>query len=153
MRRLRLSLAMSILVVLAAACSAWGESEADAVRRAVVAHELDGAGLKVAELIVRLSPNEFRADFGHGTRMVWLVSPAYQRWYREGEYFRLRDPALSYLFLKDVRYDESSGDATAQVDVYLGNGEPVSKELALHKENGAWSVTSDRVVSGTTSIE
>lgn len=133
------------LVVVLSACSRWWDSESDAIRRTIIAHELDAAGIQVDELIIRLSPSEFRADFGHKTRIVWLVSPPYQRQYREGEYFRVRDPHLSYLFIQDISLDESQGEAQAGVVLYLANGQPTAKELILHKADGDWEVVSETV--------
>jgi hypothetical protein len=150
MKRLTLRVALLVvtlvLAVVLPACSAWGESDSDAVRRAVIAHELDEPGVQVDDLIIRLSPREFRADFGRGPRIVWLVSSAYERPYREGEYFRLRDPELSYLFVQDVTFDPPRTWATVGVHFYAGSGKPTSKEVSLHKENEHWRVTSERAL-------
>lgn len=131
-----------IFSVALSACSGWLDSEKDAIRRAVIAHELEERGLRVDELIIRLSPGEFRADFGHGCRIVWLVSAQYERQHREGEYFRVLDPKLSYLFLQDVTIGVSQNRATVGVVLYLGSGQPTTKEIRLHKRNGAWEVSS-----------
>lgn len=139
-------LAVSVLLVMLSACSWWGESDSDAVRRAVIAHELDERGVQVDELIIRLSPGDFRADFGHGSRIVWLVSPGYQRVYREGEYFRVRDPERSYLFVQDITYDHSYTQASVRVVLYPASGDRATKEIALHKRGGSWEVSSERVL-------
>jgi hypothetical protein len=93
-----------------------------------------------------LSPGEFRADFGHGSRMVWLVSSVFERPYREGEYFRLRDPGRSYLFIQDVQYDGQRSQATVRVVLYEGGGEPASKDLTLYKKGSVWEVASEETV-------
>ncbi len=116
------------------------------MRRAVVAHELDRRGLQVDELIIRLSPSEFRADFGQDSRIVWLVSPEYQRQYREEEYFKVRDPGRSYLFIQDVIYDGSHNQARVGVVLHLGRGEITTKEITLHKTSGFWEVSSERAL-------
>jgi hypothetical protein len=135
-----------ILLLAVSACAAWWDSESDAVRRAVVAHELEKRGTSVDDLIVRLSPNEFRADFGHGAKMVWLVSSTLERQYREGEYFEFHDPERSYLFIQDVRYDSQRTQATVRVVVYEGSGAPRSKDLTVHKKDTAWQVVSETAV-------
>jgi len=137
-----------IVLVAVSACAGWGESESDAVRRAVIAHELDERDVQVDELIIRLSPGEFRADFGHESRIVWLVSPLYQRQYREGEYFGVRDPDRSYLFVQDITYDNSGIQANVGVVLYLGSGELITKEMTLHKKDDSWEVGSARVLNG-----
>jgi len=136
-------LAIFILVVVVSACAGWAESESDAVGRAVIAHELDERGVQVDELIIRLSPGDFRADFGYEGRIVWLVSPAYQRQYREGEYFRVRDPERSYLFVQDIRYDDPHNQATVRVVLYLRTGQLSTREVTLHKKGGSWEIRSD----------
>lgn len=135
-----------ILSVALSACSGWLDSEKDAIRRAVVVHELEERGLRVDELIIRLSPGEFRADFGYGSRIVWLVGTQLERQHREGEYFRVLDPKLSYLFLQDVTLGVSQNRATVGIVLYLGSGKPTTKEIGLHKRNGAWEVSSQEVL-------
>ncbi len=149
MRRgvLRVAGLAALFVVLAVSgCSSWWDSENDAVRRAVVSHELDEQGIAVDDLIVRLSPSEFRADFGHGSRMVWLVSNALERPYREGEYFSQRDPGRSYLFIQDVRYDSEHSQAMVRVELYGGSGDPVAKDLTLLRTGTRWEVASETPV-------
>lgn len=141
---LRLARVVAVVLLLAvSACAGWWDSESDAVRRAVVAYELDERGTKVDDLIVRLSPNEFRADFGHGARMVWLVSSTLERQYREGEYFEFHDPERSYLFIQEVRFDSQHIQATVRVVVYQGGGEPQGKDFTVHKKETAWEVVSE----------
>ena len=135
-----------ILLLALSACTVWGESESDAVRRAVIAHELDERGVQVDDLIIRLSPGEFRADFGYATKIVWLVSPGYQRQYREGEYFKVRDPERSYLFVEDIAYGESHDQATVGVVLWLESGELTSKEITLRKEGNVWQIVSERML-------
>jgi hypothetical protein len=135
-----------ILLLTVSACAAWWDSENDAVRRAVVAYELDERETSVDDLIVRLSPGEFRADFGHGARMVWLVSSTLERQYREGEYFEFHDPERSYLFIQDVRYDSQRTQATVRVVVYEGSGPPRSKDITVYKKDTAWEVMSEEAV-------
>lgn len=129
-------------------CAGWWNSERDAIRRAVVTHELDGQAQEVDDIIVRLSPGEFRGDFGHGSRIVWLVSTAYERQYREAEYFQVRDREGSYLFIQDVSLDPSQNRATVGVVVSSGSGNPIAKEISLHKHDDTWEVTSARVLTG-----
>ncbi len=130
------------------ACTAWWNAERDAIRRAVVAHEMDVQGRELDDVIVRLSPGEFRADLGHGSKMVWLVSTGLDRQYREEEYFRVRDPQRSYVFVQDVDVNSSQNQANVGIVVWLGSGKPIGKELSLHKENENWEVSSERVLSG-----
>jgi hypothetical protein len=144
---LKLVRAAALVALLAvSACASWSDSENDAVRRAVVAYELDEHGTTVDDLVVRLSPREFRADFGHGARMVWLVSSALERQYREGEYFEHRDPRRSYLFIEDVRYDSQRARAMVRVVRYEGGGEPRSRDLTLYKKGSMWEVAAETPV-------
>jgi hypothetical protein len=136
------------LPLLLSACATWWNLERDTIRRAVVAYELDERRREVDDVIIRLSPGEFRADFGHGSRMVWLVSGAYDRAYREEEYFKVRDPERSYLFLQDVDVDPSQNRAIVAVVLYSGSGKPIEKEISLHKSNDNWEASSGRVLSG-----
>jgi hypothetical protein len=78
--------------------------------------------------------------------MVWLVSNVLERPYREGEYFRLRDPERSYLFVQEVRYDSEHSQAAVRVELYGGSGEPASKDLTLHRTGATWEVASEAVV-------
>jgi hypothetical protein len=134
------------LLLLLSACASWGDSESDAVRRAVIAHELDEQGIQVDDLVIRLSPSELRADFGHQSRMVWLVANSLERQYREGEYFRLRDPERSYLFVQEVRYSDSAQVAMVRVVLYPVDQPLVTKDLTLRKTDTAWEVVSERLV-------
>lgn len=136
------------VLLLLPACTAWWDSERDAIRRAVVAHEIDAQGRELDDVIVRLSPGEFRADLGHGSKMVWLVSTALDRQHREDEYFRVRDPERSYLFVQDVNVDSSQERASVGIVVWPGSGKPISKELSLRKENQSWQVSSEKVLTG-----
>ena len=77
---------------------------------------------------------------------MWLVSPAFQRQYMEQEYFRVRDPGRSYVFVQDVTFHEARRQATVDVVVYLGRGNPTAKHLTLHKVNDMWKVSSEIVV-------
>ncbi|HUS70792.1 MAG TPA: hypothetical protein VM075_08475 [Anaerolineae bacterium] len=136
-------LATLVLLPQLTACASWWGSESDSVRRAVIAHELDDSGMQVDDLVIRLSPREFRADFGHDSRIVWLVSNTIERPYREREYFRLRDPERSYLFIQDVRYDESHSAATVTVVIGLVEQNPTTKDIALRKKASEWEVVSE----------
>jgi hypothetical protein len=129
-----------------AGCAAWWDSESDAVRRAVIAHELDESGMRVDDLVIRLAPQEFRADFGHDSRMVWLVSRPIERSYREGEYFRLRDPERSYLFVEDVHYDESRSTAKVRVVLGLVGQDPSTKDITVRRTDSGWEVVSETLV-------
>ena len=135
--------AMFILPLLVSACAGWAQADSDAVRRAVIAHELDERGVQVDELIIRLSPGEFRADLGYGDRIVWLVSPPYQRQYREAEYFNVRGAERSYLFVQDITYDDSHNQASVGVVLYLTTGQLTTKEVTLHKKGGSWEISPD----------
>jgi hypothetical protein len=139
-------LATAILLPQLSACATWWDSESDSVRRAVIEHEFDEPGTQVDDLVIRLSPQEFRADFGHGSRMVWLVSNPIERLYREREYFRLRDPQRSYLFIQDVRYDESHSAARVKVVVGLVGQNPKTEDIALRQTAGEWEVVSQTLV-------
>lgn len=147
LRRAGTAPATVLLLILLSACGGWWDSEKDAVRRAIIVHELDEQGVQVDDLILRLSPVEFRADLGHGSRMVWLVCTTLDRQYRESEYFRARDPSRSYLFVQDIRFNDSHDEATAEVILGLGGGQELRKEITLWKKNGSWQVHSER--SGT----
>lgn len=142
--RIRTVLSIFLVLVVVSACAVWGESESDAIRRAVMTHELDERGLQVDDLIIRLSPGEFRADFGHGSRVVWLVSPEYQRQYIEGEYFRVHDPERSYLFVQNIAYNDSHDQVIVGVVLYLGSGQLTATEITLHKKADSWEVISER---------
>lgn len=146
MTRTRMMLAMFVLPVVVSACASWEESESDVIRRAVITHEVDVRGVQVDELIIRLSPGEFRADLGDESRIVWLVSPGYQRQYREGEFFKVRDPGRSYLFVQDITYGDSRRQAAVRIVLYLGSGQLTTKEIALHKEGNSWQVSSEQVL-------
>lgn len=141
-----LILATLVLLAQLSACASWWDSESDSVRRTVIAHELDESGTHVDDLVIRLSPQEFRADFGHDSRMVWLVSKPIERLYREREYFRLRDPGRSYLFIQDVRYDDSHSEAAVTVVLGLVDQSPTTKDLTLRQKAGEWEVVSETPV-------
>jgi hypothetical protein len=136
-------LAALFMVLAVCGCSSWWDPENDAVRRAVIGHELDEQGIAVDDLVVRLSPGEFRSDFGHGSRIVWLVSNALERPYREGEYFSQRDPERSYLFVQDVHYDGKHSQSMVRVELYGGSGEPTAKDLTLLRKGTMWEVSSE----------
>ena len=142
-----------LLLVVVSGCAVWGESESDAIRYAIVRHELDRSGIRVDDLIIRLAPGEFRADFGRGSRIVWLVSTAYQRDHIEGEYFRVHDPKRSYLFVQDITYDGAHNQAVVTVVLHLGSGKPTAKELTLHNNDGTWEVISERELGGEEASE
>jgi len=129
-------------------CAGWWQSESDQIRRTVIEHELDRSGLQVDDVIVRLSPGEFRADFGHGSRMVWLVSNALERRYREGEYFRLRDAERSYIFLREIRYENSRAGAKVTIVLYTATTGAVTKEVSVSRTTTGWEVTSERPADG-----
>jgi hypothetical protein len=135
-------LAVTVIALLLplSACAGWSASENDAVREAVVGYELGEPGVVVDDLVVRLSPREFRSDLGHSSRMVWLVSNSFDRAYREGEYFRLRDPERSYLFIQDVRYDSSRNAATVRVVLYLVGDQPQTEDITLRRKALDWQV-------------
>jgi hypothetical protein len=139
-------LMLAALLLLLSACVSWWDSESDAVRRAVIDHELDEPGIQVDDVVIRLSPSEPRTDFGHQSRMVWLVANTLERQYREGEYFRLRDPGRSYLFVQEVRHSDPSQMATVRVVLYQVDQPLVTKDLTLHKTDTAWEVVSEALV-------
>jgi hypothetical protein len=130
-------------------CAGWWHSESNQIRRAVLDHEMERSGSQVDDVIVRLSPGEFRDDLGHGSRMVWLVSNALERPYREGEYFRLRDPGRSYIFLRDVRIEESRDRAKVTLALYAPATGSVTKEVSVSRTATGWRVTSERPAAGT----
>lgn len=136
----------AIVLLPLSGCASWWDYESDAVRRAAIGHELDEPGIQVDDLVIRLSPRESRTDFGHQSRMVWLVSNTFERQYREGEYFRLRDPERSYLFIQEVRQGDSRKVATVRVVLYMVDRPLVTKELTLNKTNTAWEVISEAPV-------
>jgi hypothetical protein len=144
--KLVLAVAATSLVLGLSACAGWSESESDAIRRAVIAYELDETGMLVDDLVIRLSPREFRADLGHDGRIVWLVSNELERKYREGEYFKLRSPARSYLFVQETQHDGSGSGAKVRVVVYLVGDQPLTNDLTLHKEGSDWQVVSETPV-------
>lgn len=140
-----IALAVGLLLVLSA-CSSWWKPESDRVRSAVVAYELAKAGSPIDDVVVRLSPGEFRADLGHGSRMVWLVSNALERRYREAEYFKFRDPDRSYLFVHEVRYDGAGTRALVKTVLYQVSQPAVSKELELVKTSSGWQISSETIL-------
>ena len=133
-------MAVIALLLPLSACAGWSTSENDAVRRAVIQHKLDEPGIVVDDLVIRLSPREFRGELGDSSRLVWLVSNAFDRQYREGEYFRLRDPERSYLFIQDVRYDNSRNAATVRVVLYLVGDQPITEDVTLRGRGLDWEV-------------
>ena len=140
--KLVLAVAATSLLLGLPACAGWSESESDAIRRVVIAYELDDTRTRVDDLVVRLSPREFRADLGHDGRMVWLVSNGLERKYREGEYFRLRDPGRSYLFVQDIQHDSSGSGAKVRLVLYLVGDQPLTYDLTLRKAGSDWEVVS-----------
>jgi len=116
------------------------------VRRAAIAYELAKSGSQVDDVVVRLSPGEFRADLVVGSRMVWLVSNALERRYREAEYFDTRDPGRPYLFVQEIRYDGSRARAVVRTVLYRGHDAPITKDLELIRSNAGWQVESERIV-------
>lgn len=142
--RITTVLTMSFLLIVVSACGDGSGSESDAIRRIVIAHELDEQGIQVDELIVRLLPDEFRADLWDGGRTVWLTGSAYQRQLREAEYFKVRDPERTYLLVQDIASAESPGEVSVGVVLYLGSGASTSKEITLHKTADSWEVSAQK---------
>jgi hypothetical protein len=126
-------------------CVGWWDTESDQVRRAVIAHQLAKSGSPVDDVIVRLSPGEFRADLGAGSRTVWLVSNTLERAYRESEYFETRDSGRSYLFMQEIRYDGSRTRALVRIVLYDPSHAPITRELELAKSDAGWQVDSERM--------
>lgn len=148
-RRLRREayLVAGLVALLAlSSCAGWWDQESDRVRRAAIAYELAKSGSLVDDVVVRLSPGEFRADFAGASRMVWLVSNPLERRYREAEYFATRDPGRSYLFVQEIRYDGSHTRALVRTVLYQGSDAPITKDLELLKSNAGWQVESERIV-------
>jgi len=80
-----------------------GKEENHAIRQAIVEEVLAKEAVDV--LAVRLEPGEARADFGFEGDTVFFLRPR-----DEEEFWRVRDPKLRYLFIKDISYD-SQGEA------------------------------------------
>jgi len=145
-RRLAWLIAAILLLLAVPGCAGWWDSESDKVRVAVISYELENAPAPIDDLVIRLSPGEFRADYGGGSRMVWLVSNSLERRYREGEYFKVRDPQRSYLFVQDIRYDGPRTRALVRTVLYDASHPPVTKELELAKMGDGWQVNLERMV-------
>lgn len=134
-------LAAALVAVTFGACISPGGDAArlkNAVRRAVVAYELQTRG-PVDELMVYYSlTNDARDDLGfeYGNT-VWLRDA-----YHAKDYIENRDYSLSYVIIQEIGF---ASDREAAVTVIRGDsGGYVTRQLTLEaREDGAWAVVAD----------
>jgi hypothetical protein len=109
------------------------------VRLAVYEYERETRG-KVDDLVIDFQRNEPRIVFAgqneNGGRTVWL--------YRLGarEFFALRPPEKTYLYIQQVTYNDDY--TTATVTSFRGDGLGYQgRQLTLEKDNEQWLVIQD----------
>lgn len=140
MKRIRVVLmSLSLILLSALACGTGGyfAHRNNDIRRAALAYELSTRG-SVDEVLVAFELSEVRDDLGFEEgNTVWL------NWIAEPEYFSKRDTNKSYLFLRELSYN----DGTASILVDRGDSSGVrSRRLTLQRERDSWHVTSDELV-------
>ncbi len=144
MRRNSIFLALLTLLASALACGTGGPVawRNNAIRSAALAYELSTRG-PVDEVLVAYGLTEVRANLGfEGGNTVWLNRFAVD------EYFRTRDADQTYLYLRDVEYE----DGTASLIVDRGGPDGVeSHQLSLRRDDGDWKVVSDELLESSTS--
>lgn len=140
--RSRVGLAALVVAGSLLACGVLdlGAARDNQVRRAVLAYEYAERG-PAAELIINFRQGQPRDRFDFpAERTVWL--------YRQGEeeYFALRDPAQSYLYLRGIRYADENKTAFVSVERYAANSSFV-RQLTLQQNDGKWSIVADELAS------
>jgi len=117
-----------LLVSLTLSVGCGGKEENHAIRQAVVREVVAEEAVDV--LAVRLEPGEARADFGFQGDTVFFLRPR-----DEEEFWRVRNPKLRYLFIKDISYDSQT---EAQVEIEILRGDlRFERALNLHKRDGS----------------
>ncbi|MEW5959483.1 MAG: hypothetical protein AB1801_17300 [Chloroflexota bacterium] len=124
------------------------------VRQAVYDYERREGG-PVDDLVISFKREEPRTKFlgqnEQGGRTIWLENLG------AGEYFALRSPQTTYLYLQAI--DFSDDRATARVTVYRGDGRGYTgRWLTLTQAGtGQWAVTGDAPIpdnaSGSTTSD
>lgn len=105
----------------------------------------------VDDLVIYFKRDEPRVRFegqnAQGGRTIWLYNLGAE------EYFALRSPEATYLFIQSIDYSENRNAAT--VSVYRGNGGSYTgRRLTLVRDdNGGWAVTDETLIPGTASNE
>lgn len=112
-------------------------SEGNAIRRAVLAEVLGQEQIVPDELIIRLGEGESRDNFGFPETTTFLIGPV-----REKEYWQVRDPLRTYLFIGDIIYSEDHSRATVDIEFYFGENALQKFELTLQKSDRRWDVVS-----------
>jgi hypothetical protein len=115
------------------------------VRLAVYEYEQAVRG-KTDDLVIDFQRNEPRILFAgqneNGGRTVWL--------YRLGarEFFALRTPEKTYLYIQNIAYNNNHSSAT--VTVFRGDGSSYQgRHLTLEKSSEQWLVTQDVEIDAT----
>jgi len=115
------------------------------VRLAVYEYERAVCG-KTDDLVIDFQRNEPRILFAgqneNGGRTVWL--------YRLGarEFFALRPPEKTYLYIQNIAYNNDYTGAT--VTVFRGDGSSYQgRQLMLEKDNEQWLVSQDVEIDAT----
>jgi hypothetical protein len=87
---------------------------------------------------------KFEGQAEHGGRTVWLYRPG------AAEFFRLRPPQATYLYIQDIQYNNDR--STATVKVFRGDGSGyIGRELTLQRDaDRQWRVTQDIEIERTT---
>ncbi|MFQ6000964.1 MAG: hypothetical protein ACE5LG_04780 [Anaerolineae bacterium] len=118
------------MIVLSVGCR--GKEENHAIRQAIVQEVLAKEAVEV--LVIRLQPGEARADFGFEGDTVFFSRPR-----EEEEFWRVSNPKLRYLFIKEISYDSQT---EAHVGVEIRHADAiVSRMIDLRKVGGSWRVT------------
>ena len=56
--RIILAAATAMLLLQVSGCASWWNPESDAVRQAVIVYQLDEQGIRVDDVVIRLSPSD-----------------------------------------------------------------------------------------------
>jgi hypothetical protein len=139
--QLRVAGIITLLILPMLACGYVGNvyQNNNAVRQAVYAYEREMRG-KPDDLVIDFERNEPRIVFENqsenGGRTVWL--------YRAGakEFFALRPPEKSYLYIQNIEFNADYTSATATV--FRGDGSGFwGRQLTLHNNDEQWQVIQD----------
>lgn len=128
------------LTTILSACL-YANNENNLVRRAVLGEVLSIESAQFDDLVIWLEEGEARENFGFQGTTVYLIRPV-----REKEYWAVRDPARSYIFIGDIIYNADQTRATSSVEIYLRENDRRQFEYFLQKLEDVWKVISQREI-------